>query len=342
MSFILRSPALSKLPRTLNSSIKTPFRQLNSTSLPPIQNRPKRNMSSKTSKPAAVDTSLQGSPTGAAASFASSHSSDHPLKLYGGWFCPFVQRVWITLAEKNIPHQYIEINPYHKAPEFLALNPRGLVPTLAVPTVTDPKTGKVKEVKPLYESLVLCEYLDEAYADPNQYGERLLPQEDAYERARCRLWIDHISSRIVPSFYRFIQHTPDKAYTIEEIRAEFHGHLKAFAKEMLSCLSYPGPFFLGNKFSLVDIMLAPWAKRLFLIDHYKPGGVGIPSTKEQRGEDEEVWKRWEEWYNAVVQRESVKKTWSDDEQYVGAYKRYAEDTTQSEVGKATRSGRSLP
>ncbi|EGZ76555.1 glutathione S-transferase [Neurospora tetrasperma FGSC 2509] len=299
-----------------------------------------------TQKPASVDTSLQGSPTGAAALFASSHSSPHPLKLYGGWFCPFVQRVWITLAEKRIPHQYIEINPYHKAPEFLALNPRGLVPTLAVPTSTNPKTGKVKEVKPLYESLVLCEYLDEAYADENVYGDRLLPQDDAYERARCRLWIDDISSRVVPAFYRFIQHTPDKPYTIDEIRTEFHGHLKAFAKEMLdtsSPSSSPGPFFLGDKFSLVDIMLAPWAKRLFLIDHYKPGGVGIPPSGQRGSEvDEEIWKRWEEWYKAVTERESVKKTWSEDEQYVGAYKRYAEDTTQSEVGRATRSGRGLP
>lgn len=107
--------------------------------------------------------------------------------------------------------------------------------------------------------------------------------------------------------------------------------------------SSPGPFFLGDKFSLVDIMLAPWAKRLFLIDHYKPGGVGIPPSGQRGSEvDEEIWKRWEEWYKAVMERESVKKTWSEDEQYVGAYKRYAEDTTQSEVGRATRSGRGLP
>ncbi|KAK3949899.1 glutathione S-transferase [Pseudoneurospora amorphoporcata] len=346
MSFPLRLPPLSKLPLTLTLSIRTSslVNHTSKRSLPIqfYQFHQRTMSSSRTSKPAVVDTSLQGSPTGAAASFASSHSSEHPLKLYGGWFCPFVQRVWITIAEKNIPHQYIEINPYHKAPEFLALNPRGLVPTLAVPTVSDPKTGKAKEVKPLYESLVLCEYLDEAYSDPDRYGERLLPQDDAYERARCRLWIDHISSRIVPAFYRFIQHTPDKPYTIEEIRTEFHNYLKAFAKEMLfSPSSSPGPFFLGKRFSLVDIMLAPWAKRLFLIDHYKPGGVGIPSAG-HRGEDEKVWKRWEEWYKAVVERESVKNTWSDNEQYVGAYKRYAEDTTQSEVGKATRSGRSLP
>lgn len=36
------------------------------------------------------------------------------LKLYGSWFCPFVQRSWITLEEKKVEYQYIEIDPYAK------------------------------------------------------------------------------------------------------------------------------------------------------------------------------------------------------------------------------------
>jgi len=113
--------------------------------------------------------------------------------------------------------------------------------------------------------------------------------------------------------------------------------LKVFAREM----DGGGPWFLGARFSLVDVMLAPWAKRLFLIDHYKSGGVGIPKEGE-RGEDEEVWGRWDRWFEAVVERKSVKDTWSDDAQYVVAYKRYADDTTQSEVGISTRKGNRLP
>lgn len=74
--------------------------------------------------------------------------------MFAGWFCPFVQRVWITLEEKRIPYQYIEINPYHKGPELLRANPRGLVPTL-----------EVAPGKALYESTVLCEYLEEHYPE---------------------------------------------------------------------------------------------------------------------------------------------------------------------------------
>jgi glutathione S-transferase len=293
---------------------------------------------------AQIDTTLLPHPTGAAARLASSHAADHPLKLYGGWFCPFVQRAWIVLAEKHIPHQYVEINPYKKEKAFLELNPRGLVPTLVLPNpFGNEKEGSGRK-RVLYESTIICEYLDEAYADEEKYGPRLLPagssEEEVYLRARCRLWVNHVVTRVVPGFYRLLQHTPDKGYPIEEAREGLLKGLREFAREMLDS-GRDGPWFLGARFSLVDVMLAPWAKRLFLIDYYKPGGVGIPK-KGERGEDEETWARWDRWFDAVIERESVEATWSDEDKYIEAYKRYADDTTQSEVGQATRQGRSLP
>ncbi|KAJ1329748.1 glutathione S-transferase [Microdochium nivale] len=316
-----------------------------------------------------VDTSLHAATTGSAAIYAQLHEGEHALKLYGGWFCPFVQRAWITLHEKNVPHQYVEVNPYHKTAELLALNPRGLVPTLAVPvaeTVGVTADGAQAVAaggravrKPLAESAVICEYIDEAYASfgtrDAQFGPGLLPPlSEPYERARCRLWMDHVSGKIVPGFYRLLQHTGEKdaEYTLEEARAGFLGHIKTFVKEMEGYSEKEeegeqkggdeaAPWFLGKEFSLVDIMLAPWAKRLFLIDHYKPGGVGIPGPGEG-GADEAVWRRWRVWFEAIVERESVKDTWSDEDKYIEAYKRYAEDTTQSEVAQATRKRQRLP
>jgi len=274
-----------------------------------------------------VDTSLPPETTGAAAQLAALHAEEHPLKLYGGWFCPFVQRAWITLCEKNIPHQYVEINPYKKEAHFLELNPRGLVPTLAVPMDSQ---GKVQ--KALFESSIICEYLEDAYSDEEKYSKALLPK-DPYQRARARLWMDHISTRIIPGFYKFIQHTPDKSYSIEEVRSEFLKNIKDFSEQM----DPTGPWFLGSEISLVDICLAPWAKRLWLIDYYKPGGLGIPDA-----EGEDIWRRWEVWWTAIKERQSVVDTWSADERYILAYKRYAEDKTNSQVGQATRQGQRLP
>jgi glutathione S-transferase len=282
-----------------------------------------------------VDTSLYPYTTGAAALLAAEHSAQHALKLYGGWFCPFVQRAWIVLCEKNIDHQYVEINPYKKDPEFLALNPRGLVPTLEVPVGKDGE-----ELRPLYESIVICEYLDEAHADEATNGPALLPA-DPYQRARCRMWIDHINSKIVPGFYKLLQHTPEKEYTIHEARANLHQHIKTFARELINPGSEDGPWFLGRKFSMVDVSLAPWAMRLWLIDHYKTGGLGIP-LEGQGGEDESVWLQWRRWMGAISERRSVRNTLSEGESYITVYKRYAEDTTQSQVGQATRKGQRLP
>lgn len=278
-----------------------------------------------------IDTSLHAHTSGRAAAFAAAHQAPNPLILYGGWFCPFVQRAWIVLHEKDIAHQYVEINPYKKEAEFLALNPRGLVPTLAVPVHDD-----AAEKKPLYESSVICEYLDEVYTDTTRHGPSLYPT-DAYERARARIWIDHVGGKIVPAFYRFMQHSDAKPYTLADARAELLGHLKTFIREA----DPEGPFFLGREFGIVDVMLAPWLCRLFLFDVYKQGGLGVPAEGEG-GEDEAVWNRWRSWKGAVLNRRSVLDTLSDREQYVDAYRRYAEDTTQSEVAKATREGRRLP
>lgn len=293
-----------------------------------------------------VDTSILDHATGHAAELVEAHLAEHPLKLYAGWFCPFVQRAWIVLEEKRIPYQYVEINPYHKSPDFLALNPRGLVPTLAVPQqpittgeVDGKDRGRQQQLKPLYESTVIDEYLDEAFVDESVHGPRLLP-EDPYERARCRLWIDH-AGKIVAGFYKVLQHTPgSSSYSTEEARESLHGPIRTFVKEMTED---GGPWFLGERFSLVDVTLAPWARRLWLLDHFKPGGAGIPATGEGSDEDEErVWRRWRLWVDAILARESVVGTSSDDEAYIGVYQRYADDKTNSQVGQATRKGDKLP
>ena len=126
--------------------------------------------------------------TGLAARIVSEHQKDEPITLYSGWFCPFVQRAWITLEEKQIPYKYVEINPYRKEPRyvgrweiwkgssvdkfsFLKLNPRGLVPTLGCPQ----EDGTTK---PLIESNVICEYLEDMY--PTQTP--LFPK-DPYKKA---------------------------------------------------------------------------------------------------------------------------------------------------------------
>lgn len=55
--------------------------------------------------------------------------------------------MWISLEFKQVPYQYIEIDPYKKPKELTDINPRGLVPAL--------KHGEWG----CYESTVLMEYV---------------------------------------------------------------------------------------------------------------------------------------------------------------------------------------
>ncbi|PQE12879.1 Glutathione-S-transferase theta GST protein [Rutstroemia sp. NJR-2017a BBW] len=262
------------------------------------------------------DADLHPHATGLAAKMVEEHSKEEPVKLYSGWFCPFVQRVLLVLLEKKIPFQYVEVNPYHKPESLLKLNPRGLVPTLAY------------EGKALYESNVICEFLEDAY--PSHWP-RLLPREP-FEKARMRIWMDFITSRIIPAYHRFLQYQPTSTNDpkLSEHRSQFLAHLKSFTTEM----DASGPYFNGSEPSLIDFCLAPWAVRLWVFDEFK-GGLGIEELGDKR-------ERWQKWAKAIEERDSIKMTTSEREHYLPIYKRYADDKAQSELAKATREGKGVP
>ena len=222
----------------------------------------------------------------------------------------------LVLLEKEIPFQYIEVNPYHKPESLLSLNPRGLVPTLEY------------DNKPLYESTVICEFLEDAYPSS---ALKLLPS-DPYEKARLRIWIDFVTSRIIPSFHRFLQYQPNSASDpgLEKVRADFHNQLAQFTQEM----DRSGPYFLGSEVSLIDLVIAPWAVRTWVFDHFK-GGLRLP-------EDEKWVERWNVWLRALERRESTVSTTSERDKYLSIYQRYADNTAQSELAKATREGKGVP
>ncbi|KAJ7151722.1 glutathione-S-transferase [Mycena filopes] len=213
---------------------------------------------------------------------------------YAGWFCPYVQRTWITLEEKGVPYQYKEVNPYKKEKHFLDINPKGLVPAVEY------------HGKALYESLVLCEFLDDAYPERTQ----ILPG-DAYTKAYARIWIDFVSKSFVPAFMRLTQ--AQDAAKQDQARVELYDALRKFAAQA------KGPYFLGDEFSLVDVAIVPWITRDYILAEHRA----------YRRED--VSPEWKRYADHVEQRESVVKTKSD--KYAKIYGRPA---------KAIRAGRAIP
>lgn len=112
------------------------------------------------------------------------------LELYHYDHSTAAQKIRIALAEKKLDWESHHLDTSvakreHFSPEYLKINPRGIVPTL------------VHDGKAIRESQVILEYLDDAFP------ERPLRPVGAYDKATMRLWtklIDeglHVNSRIV-------------------------------------------------------------------------------------------------------------------------------------------------
>src|SRR6202158_863977 len=93
------------------------------------------------------------------------------LTFYYGSGSPYAWKVWLVLEHKNIPYEFRLLSfdkDETKAPAFLAVNPRGQVPTI------------VDDGFALWESAVIAEYLEDRYPQ-----KPLLPSE-AKARATAR------------------------------------------------------------------------------------------------------------------------------------------------------------
>lgn len=183
----------------------------------------------------------------------------HPL-------CPYVQRVATVLAEKNLPFTRVDIDLADKPAWFLALSPTGKTPMLLVGD------------EALFESAAILEYLDET-APP-----RLHP-DGALERARHRAWIEYGALLLndIGAFYNARDEQALEACA-QTLRTRFAGLEKALGD---------GPYFAGERFSLVDAALAPVFRYLDVFESLGHGPFFAPESRLQA------------WRGALARRASV-------------------------------------
>ena len=106
------------------------------------------------------------------------------LELYTHPMSPCAQKVRIVLAEKDLDLEKHHVDLPNKAnlqPEYLKLNPLGVVPTL------------VHDGRPVIESNIICEYLNDTFAQAP-----LMPS-DPYQAAQVRFWMKHVDTKLHPS-----------------------------------------------------------------------------------------------------------------------------------------------
>ncbi|MDH5600024.1 MAG: glutathione S-transferase family protein [Gammaproteobacteria bacterium] len=166
------------------------------------------------------------------------------LKLISFTLCPFVQRAMIVLNEKNIPFDIEYIDLSAPPPWFYDISPLEKVPVLLV------------DDEPLFESMVICEYLDEI-TDGSLYP------ADAFQRAKNRAWIE-FGSDILSTTFEFYNTSDEKRFKhlIDILTDRF---------EVLEDEISDGDYFNGEKFSMVDAVYAPvfrYHKRIAKLKDY--------------------------------------------------------------------------
>lgn len=195
------------------------------------------------------------------------------LILVSHHLCPYVQRAAITLAEKNIPFERLYVDFAAKPDWFRAISPLGKVPLLIV------RQESGSEVV-LFESAVICEYLEET-----QPGPQLHPQ-DALDRARHRGWIE-LGSSILSDLWGF-ETAKDEA-TFSSKGADIVRKFSRVEAELGD-----GPFFSGQDFSLVDAVFAPIFRYFEIFDALAPTNMF------------EALPRVTAWRASLLSRESVR------------------------------------
>ena len=171
------------------------------------------------------------------------------LKLYDYFRSSAAYRVRIALNIKNIEYdsQTVDLrSPYNQqhGPDYLSLNPQGLVPALQT------KHGL------LTQSSAIIEYLDEVYPEPP-----LLP-ESPVDRAHVRALAQIIACDIHPLNnlrvlnFRAVQELQNEQKTTEWYQHWIHIGFQAFEALVMDNGS-DGRFCFGQQPSSADIFLIP-------------------------------------------------------------------------------------
>lgn len=162
---------------------------------------------------------------------------------------------------------------------FITLSPTGKVPLLKIR-----KAGGEDAI--LFESMVICEYLNETQGGNPMYA------EDALVRARQRAWIE-LSASMLGNLWQFLN--ASEQAIADSKRTLFRGQLERIESELSS-----GPYFSGAKFSMVDAVYAPIFRYFSIIDASMTERIfeGLP--------------RASAWKTALAERESVKAAVSSD------------------------------
>jgi len=206
---------------------------------------------------------------------------EEQVKVLSAWASPFGIRVLIGLEEKGVTYEYQEENLACKGELLLQMNPvHKKVPVL------------LHNRKPICESLIILQYIDEVWVGPNS----LMPSKP-YDRALARFWADTLDKKFVDYGLRRIlrANTGEALEEGKRCTLECLGLLEGAFKELSAGGSKP--YFGGEQFGFLDIAVisyACWFHALETLGKWKiPWESEFPSLQR--------------WVKKCMERESVNK-----------------------------------
>lgn len=172
------------------------------------------------------------------------------LTLVSHKLCPYVQRAAIVLHEKGIAFERIDIDLANKPDWFLKVSPLGKTPVLLV------------DGEAIFESAVICDYLDETTAQP------LHPTEPLH-RAKHRAWVEFASATLngIGTMYNAADDAA-LATSVKALTAKF-----AQLEAVLGARLDGADFFAGKGFCMVDAAFAPVFRYFDVFDCIEELGV---------------------------------------------------------------------
>jgi glutathione S-transferase len=156
------------------------------------------------------------------------------------------------LIELGEPHELKKLDldaGDHRKPEYLALNPSGLVPTLVVDDV------------PLSESAALLMLLAERHPQS-----AFAPPPDSPQRGKYISWMFFLSNTLQVAFRDWFY--PDQQAgpsAVEAVKAHARGRIESCFKRIDAQIAGGGPYLLGNRVGAADFlaaMLMRWSRNM--------------------------------------------------------------------------------
>lgn len=170
------------------------------------------------------------------------------LVLVSHVLCPYVQRCVICARELGVVYQRVDVNLGDRPQWFSSLSPLGKVPLLLVPGSDEP----------LFESDVICQYLDET-------GPRRLLPDSPLARGRHRSWMAFASAMLNDIGRLYSARTEDG---LREAAAGIRTRLG-----WLEATFNKSPWFSGATFGVVDAAFAPAFRYFDVFDGVLPENV---------------------------------------------------------------------